>query len=83
VTGLLLLRDLGIVLGALFVYRRHAEITVAHASGKATTLALTIAMLLYVADGPRSGRPTLYLALLPFLYSASHYLRVFYIFMRQ
>jgi CDP-diacylglycerol---glycerol-3-phosphate 3-phosphatidyltransferase len=78
VTGLLLLRDLGIVLGALFVYRRRAEITVAHASGKATTLALTIAMLLYVADGPRSGRPTLYLALLPFLYSAAHYLHVFY-----
>ncbi len=54
----------------------------AHASGKATTLALTATMLLYVADGPRSGKPALYLSLLPFLYSASHYLRVFYTHVR-
>jgi CDP-diacylglycerol---glycerol-3-phosphate 3-phosphatidyltransferase len=82
-TGLLLARDLAIVLGAALVYRRRAQITVAHASGKATTLALTATMLLYVADGPRSGRPALYLSLLPFLYSVSHYLRVFHAFMRQ
>src|SRR5215470_4985012 len=77
-TGLLLARDLAIVLGAAFVYRRRAEITVAHASGKATTLALNATILLYVADGPRSGRLALYLSLLPFLYSAGHYLRVLY-----
>jgi CDP-diacylglycerol--glycerol-3-phosphate 3-phosphatidyltransferase len=77
-TGLLLARDLAIVLGAIFVYRRRAQITMAHASGKATTLALTATMLLYVADGPRSGRPALYLSLLPFLYSAVHYVRVWY-----
>jgi CDP-diacylglycerol--glycerol-3-phosphate 3-phosphatidyltransferase len=82
-TGLLLARDLAIVLGAALVYRRRAQITVAHASGKATTLALAATMLLYVVDGPRSGRPALYLSLLPFLSSVAHYLRVFYASMRQ
>ena len=68
-TGLLFVRDIGIVLGSALVYRRRAEITIAHPSGKATTLALTAAMLLYTADGERSGRPALYAALLPFLAS--------------
>jgi CDP-diacylglycerol--glycerol-3-phosphate 3-phosphatidyltransferase len=65
-TGLLLARDLAIVLGGLVVYRRHAEISVAHAAGKATTLGMAVAMILYLADGPRSGRPALYAALVPF-----------------
>jgi CDP-diacylglycerol---glycerol-3-phosphate 3-phosphatidyltransferase len=73
VTGLLLARDLGIVLGALLVYRRHAEVTVAHPAGKATTLALTGVMLLYAADGPRSGRPALYVASVPFVLSMAIY----------
>ena len=68
-TGLLVARDVGIILGGVLVYRRHAEINVAHASGKATTLALTGAMLLYIADGPRSGRPALYGSFVPFLFS--------------
>ena len=68
-TGLLLARDLAILLGSLFVYRRHAKINVAHPSGKATTFGIAAAMLLYLADGPRSGRPALYLALLPFGWS--------------
>jgi CDP-diacylglycerol--glycerol-3-phosphate 3-phosphatidyltransferase len=65
-TGLLLARDLAILLGGLLVYRRRAEITVAHPAGKATTVALASAMILYLADGPRSGRPALYAALVPF-----------------
>jgi CDP-diacylglycerol--glycerol-3-phosphate 3-phosphatidyltransferase len=65
-TGLLLARDAAILLGGLLVYRRRAEITVAHAAGKATTAGLAAAMLLYLADGPRSGRPALYAALVPF-----------------
>lgn len=65
-TGLLLARDVTILLGGLLVYRRHAKITVAHPAGKATTVALAVAMLLYLADGPRSGRPALYVALAPF-----------------
>lgn len=65
-TGLLLARDVGIVLGRALVYRHRTEITVAHPAGKATTLALSAAMLLYLADGPRSGKPALYAALLPF-----------------
>lgn len=68
-TGLLFARDLGIVLGGVLLYRRQAQISVAHPAGKATTLALTMAMLLYTADGPRSGRPALYVALVPFIAS--------------
>jgi CDP-diacylglycerol---glycerol-3-phosphate 3-phosphatidyltransferase len=82
-TGSLLVRDVGILLGAAFVFRRRAQITVAHASGKATTLALTATMLLYIADGPRSGRPALYLSLLPFGYSIAHYLRLFKAHIRE
>jgi CDP-diacylglycerol--glycerol-3-phosphate 3-phosphatidyltransferase len=65
-TGLLLLRDLAILLGSLLVYRRRAEINIAHPAGKLTTLALAAAMVLYLADGPRSGKPALWVALLPF-----------------
>ena len=80
-TGLLLARDLGIVrVGADLPSPR--EITIAHPSGKATTLALTATMLLYIADGPRSGRPAFYLSMIPFLYSISHYLRAFRSFLR-
>jgi CDP-diacylglycerol--glycerol-3-phosphate 3-phosphatidyltransferase len=82
-TGLLLLRDLAIVLGGLLVYRRHAEISVAHPAGKATTVAMAAAMILYLADGPRSGRPALYAALLPFGASMIVYSRKFLQFFRH
>jgi CDP-diacylglycerol---glycerol-3-phosphate 3-phosphatidyltransferase len=75
--GLLITRDLGILLGAALIYRRRAQIVMAQPAGKATTLALTAAMLLYVADGPRSGRPALYASLLPFLYSVVRYFHTF------
>ncbi len=65
-TGLLLGRDAAIVLGSTLLYRRRAQIDMAHPSGKLTTAALAAAMLLYLADGPRSGRPALLAALLPF-----------------
>ena len=76
-TGLLLARDLAILLGSLLVYRRHAQISVADPAGKATTVALAGAMILYLADGPRSGKPALYLALLPFGASLVVYARKF------
>jgi CDP-diacylglycerol--glycerol-3-phosphate 3-phosphatidyltransferase len=66
VTGLLLFRDVGILLAALVVLRSRARITTAQASGKLTTVALTAATLCYIADGPRSGRPALWLAMIPF-----------------
>lgn len=72
-TGMLLARDLAIVAGSALMYRRRAEIAMAHPAGKATTLALTAAMLLYIGDGERSGRPALYVALLPFLASLAIY----------
>lgn len=76
-TALLLARDLAIILGGMLVYRRRAEITVAHPAGKVTTVALTAAMLLYTADGERTGRPALYVAMVPFLASMFVYGRQF------
>jgi len=76
-TGMLLARDLAILLGSLLVYRRHAQISVADPAGKATTVALAGAMILYLADGPRSGKPALYVALLPFGASLVVYARKF------
>ncbi|MBX0330393.1 CDP-alcohol phosphatidyltransferase family protein [Oscillochloris sp. ZM17-4] len=66
VTGLLIFRDVGILLSALVVISCRSSVTTAQSSGKATTVALTAAALCYVADGPRSGRPALALAMLPF-----------------
>jgi CDP-diacylglycerol--glycerol-3-phosphate 3-phosphatidyltransferase len=82
-TGLLLARDLAILLGGLVVYRRHAEISVAHPAGKATTLGMAVAMILYLADGPRSGRPALYAALVPFGASLVVYAKKFYEFFKK
>ena len=76
-TGLLLTRDLAILLGSLLVYRRRAQISLADPAGKATTVALAGAMILYLADGPRSGKPALYIALLPFGASLVVYARKF------
>jgi CDP-diacylglycerol--glycerol-3-phosphate 3-phosphatidyltransferase len=73
VTGLLIFRDTGIVLAGLTLIRRRAHITTAQATGKATTVALTAAMLLYTADGPRSGKPALLLAAVPFALSFVQY----------
>jgi CDP-diacylglycerol--glycerol-3-phosphate 3-phosphatidyltransferase len=83
VAGGLVARDLAIVLGSMLVYRRRAEISVAHPSGKATTAALTIATLLYIIDGPRLGRPALYAALVPFTISLAIYIRQFWRAMRD
>jgi CDP-diacylglycerol--glycerol-3-phosphate 3-phosphatidyltransferase len=73
--ALLIGRDIAIVLGGAAIYRRRAEIVMAERSGKATTLGLTVAMLLYIADGPRSGRPALLLSLIPFAISIVVYAR--------
>ncbi len=66
VTALLIARDVAIVLGSLAIYRRHTLVAAARPAGKATTAALTVALLLYLADGPRSGRWALGLAAIPF-----------------
>ncbi len=77
VTQLLLFRDAGILLAALLVYRRKAHITASQAAGKATTVGLTGAMLLYIVNGERSGKPVLYVALVPFALSFWQYGREF------
>jgi CDP-diacylglycerol--glycerol-3-phosphate 3-phosphatidyltransferase len=76
-TGLLLARDVAIVAGSALFYRRRSEISMAHPAGKATTAALAGAMALYLADGPRSGRPALYVALAPLAASIVVYGRSF------
>jgi CDP-diacylglycerol--glycerol-3-phosphate 3-phosphatidyltransferase len=83
VAGLLLFRDAGILLAALVVYRKQSHVTVAQLAGKSTTLALTLALLLYMADGARSGRPMLYVALVPFALSFWQYGRQFVRLMRK
>jgi CDP-diacylglycerol--glycerol-3-phosphate 3-phosphatidyltransferase len=83
VTGLLLFRDVGILLAALVVLRRRDRITTAQSSGKLTTVALTAATLCYIADGPRSGRPALGLAMIPFGLSFVQYGAQFIRLMRE
>lgn len=73
VTGLLIFRDVGIIAAALLVLRRRDQLTVAASTGKLTTVLLTTAALLYLADGPRTGRPVLYVALIPFALSFVQY----------
>jgi CDP-diacylglycerol--glycerol-3-phosphate 3-phosphatidyltransferase len=73
ITGLLLFRDVGIILAALVVIQRRAHITTSRSSGKLTTAALALAALLYIADGERSGKPALYAALVPFGFSFVQY----------
>lgn len=76
-TGLLIARDIAILLGGTVVYRQRAEILMAHPAGKLTTLALAATMLLYLADGPRSGKLALYAALVPFGTSLVVYTKMF------
>jgi CDP-diacylglycerol--glycerol-3-phosphate 3-phosphatidyltransferase len=76
-TGLLLFRDLGILAAATLLIRRRSQVTTAASAGKLTTAMLTLAALLYLADGPRSGKPALYLALVPFGLSFVQYGRRF------
>jgi CDP-diacylglycerol---glycerol-3-phosphate 3-phosphatidyltransferase len=83
VTGLLLFRDLGILAAAVLLIRRRAHVTTAASAGKLTTAMLTLAALLYLADGPRSGKPALYLALIPFGLSFVQYGRRFVQAMRS
>ena len=66
VTKLLLFRDLGILLAGLLVLRQRSHVTTAQLTGKATTVLLTVAALLYLADRPRLGRVVIWLTLLPF-----------------
>ncbi|NCC32639.1 MAG: CDP-alcohol phosphatidyltransferase family protein [Chloroflexia bacterium] len=83
ITGLLLFRDLGIIAAALVVIKRRSQITVAASTGKLTTALLTAAALLYVADGPRTGKPALYVAMVPFLLSFFQYGKRFLAVMRN
>lgn len=81
--GLLLLRDVGILLSALLVLRHKARITPARAAGKAATVAMTATLILYMVDGPRTGKPALYVALVPFGLSFVQYGHQFVCFMRH
>ncbi len=82
-TTMLLTRDISIVLAAVMIYRRKARITTAWPAGKVTTVGLATAMLIYTADGPRLGKPILYLVLIPYGVSVWQYSRLFYQMMHQ
>lgn len=82
-TTLLLLRDGGILLAALLVLRHTAQITPARSAGKISTVAMTSTLIGYMADGPRTGRPLLYVALVPFLLSFVQYGHHFVRLMRE
>ena len=75
---LLVARDAIIVLGGVLIYQRRAEIKMAGSFGKATTFAFGASFLCYLLDGPRSGRPTLAVALLAMLGSFVQYWRLFW-----
>jgi phosphatidylglycerophosphate synthase len=77
VTGLLLFRDIGILAAAALLIRRRSQVTTAASAGKLTTAMLTLSALLYLADGPRSGRPVLLAAMVPFGVSFVQYGRRF------
>jgi CDP-diacylglycerol--glycerol-3-phosphate 3-phosphatidyltransferase len=83
ITGLILWRDVGIVTTGLLIYRHREYITPSMDIGKATTVALSTAMILYIADGPRSGKPALYVWLLLGILSVLLYWRRFVVLMRQ
>ncbi len=72
-TGLLLFRDISILIAAIVVIRRLDQVTPAASAGKLTTILLSAAALLYAADGPRSGYPVLLAAMVPFSISFFQY----------
>ena len=75
--GLLLFRDAGILVCAILVLRRNAQITLSRWTGKAATVGLTASILLHIINRPQWGRPVLYLTLVPFLLSFVQYSRQF------
>lgn len=75
--GLLLFRDAGILVCAILVLRRNAQITLSQWTGKVATVGLTAAIILYIIGGPRLGRPVLYATLPPFVLSFFQYSRQF------
>ncbi|NJN15014.1 MAG: CDP-alcohol phosphatidyltransferase family protein [Oscillochloris sp.] len=82
-TGLMLFRDIGILLAGGLVLRRRAHVTTAQSAGKATTVLMTLTVLLYLAGQERIGRITLTLAMIPFLFSFVQYGANFVALMRQ
>jgi CDP-diacylglycerol---glycerol-3-phosphate 3-phosphatidyltransferase len=74
-SGLLLFRDAVILGGGAAVWLRRGWITPPNAAGKATTGALTLALLAYGMFGARLGRLALLLFLVPFGASIVTYLR--------
>jgi CDP-diacylglycerol---glycerol-3-phosphate 3-phosphatidyltransferase len=77
IANLLLVRDIAILIGSALIFHRHTEIKMAQPLGKASTLGFGLALLLYLFDGPRSGRPVLHLALLALAGSVVQYGRTF------
>lgn len=65
ITAILVARDAAILVGGSMIMRRSSYITVSNEAGKITTILLTVAFLLHMADIQPWARRVLYLALLP------------------
>lgn len=73
VTGLLLTRDIAIVLGATVIFRHSTEITTSIYAGKLSTVMLTGALLLYGLDVQPWGRRLLEATMVPLGVSCLQY----------
>jgi CDP-diacylglycerol--glycerol-3-phosphate 3-phosphatidyltransferase len=83
VTRLLIFRDVGILLAAWVLYKRSAQLAVSQTAGKLSTVGLSVAMLLYTIDREHSGKPVLYITLLPFGLSFWQYSQQFFRLLRH
>jgi CDP-diacylglycerol--glycerol-3-phosphate 3-phosphatidyltransferase len=73
VTYLLLARDVAIITGAVFIFRRTTYVTPAIFSGKATTAMLSMALLLYLLDVQPWGQRIMRATLIPMTISWVQY----------
>ncbi|HSH78264.1 MAG TPA: CDP-alcohol phosphatidyltransferase family protein [Herpetosiphonaceae bacterium] len=73
VTYLLLARDAGILAGSTLIFRRSSYIATSVWAGKATTIALTGTLLLYILDAHPWARRLLNLTLVPLAISWGQY----------
>ena len=72
-TYLLLTRDAAILTGSTLIFRHSAQITTSIVAGKATTVALTGTLLLYILDAQPWARRMLYFTLVPLAISWVQY----------
>lgn len=73
ITRLLLVRDAGIVIGSLLIFRRTTWVPPSVYAGKVSTALLTVALLLYLINAQPYGQRVLAATLVPFAISWLEY----------